>query len=263
MVDGGTGTDRVVLNDDAVFHFPLGDWYWTRYKAGAVYEVEIDRVLRRAADRPYAFVDAGANFGYWSVLVSSSPYGAHPVVAVEASRQNYEQLAHNARANGDRFRPLHRAVLDRSGEQVSLHGEKHYGRSLHRSWHPEDAPTVESVVTITLDEVAETYLPQPLAHPPVLKLDVEGVEVEAISGAAALIDQGALVIYEDHGKEPSHRTSGFVLSLPDMAVWRDTDAGPARITTLDQVAGVKQDPTKGYNFLAHRLDSPWSTLFTS
>jgi hypothetical protein len=80
--------DQVVLNDDAVFHFPESDWYWSRFREGGSYESEIDRVLRRAADRPYAFIDAGANFGYWSVLVSSRPYGSHPAVAIEASHDN-------------------------------------------------------------------------------------------------------------------------------------------------------------------------------
>lgn len=253
--------DQVVLNDDAVFRFPEGDWYWSRHREGGTYETEIDRVLRRAAPRPYAFIDAGANFGYWSVLVSSRPYGSHPAVAIEASHDNYLHLDHNARANGDRFGLLHRAVLDRSGEQVGLHGEKHYGRSLHPEWHPQDTPQIEWVPTITLDDAARDHLPPPPGHPPILKLDVEGVEIEAMSGAQGLIDTGALVIYEDHGKEPTHRTSSFALSL-GLTIWRDEpDAGAVRVTSLDQVEAIKQNETKGYNFFAHRPESPWSTLF--
>ena len=62
----------VLLNEDSQFAFDLGDPYWARLLArGFVYEPEVERVLRAFADAPYTFVDAGANLGYWSILVSS------------------------------------------------------------------------------------------------------------------------------------------------------------------------------------------------
>ena len=100
------------LNEDATFIFPQSDNYWcpSVTVGEGLYEPEIDWLMQRASDKPYAMLDCGANFGYWSVLASSAPYGRHAVVAIEASRANCELLRHNAQANGDRFSILHRAV---------------------------------------------------------------------------------------------------------------------------------------------------------
>ena len=91
--------------------FPFGDGYWSLLlDRGFVYEGEIERFLRSVADVDYGFIDGGANFGFWSVLVSSRPFGSHPVIAIEASSANAAKLARNAELNGGRFKVLHRAI---------------------------------------------------------------------------------------------------------------------------------------------------------
>ena len=70
----------VLLNADASFAFPFGDGYWSLLlDRSFVYEGEIERFLLSIADFDYCFVDGGANFGFWSVLVSSRAFGSHPV----------------------------------------------------------------------------------------------------------------------------------------------------------------------------------------
>jgi hypothetical protein len=133
--------------------------------------------------------------------------------------------------------------------------------SLRRDWRPDENDRAEDVDTITLDDAADCYVPG-RTHPMLLKIDVEGAEIEAIRGAGRLLDEGALVIYEDHGKEPDHRVSRFVLAQDGIAVWYvDADRQPRRITTLAQVAAIKTDPRNGYNFFACRWSSPWSHVF--
>ena len=251
----------VMLNDDARFVFPEGDWFWTRHIGRGFYEPEIEAVLRRAAARPYGLIDAGANFGYWSIVASSAPYGRHPAVAIEASRDNFRRLVHNAQANGGRFHTLHRAVLDVSGRQVRLFGRKHYGLSLRPDWHPDDADQAETVESVTLDQVADDYLAD-RTHPPLLKVDVEGVEIEAMRGARRLIEEGALVIYEDHGKEASHRISRYVLSLEAVALWHiGKDGRSSPVGAVEELDAIKQNPKLGYNFFFHRRASPWAAVF--
>ncbi len=67
---------------------------------------------------------AGANFGYWSTLVTSHPYGAHPSVAIEPSSRNFAILSNNAKLNGGRFKPLQRAIGAETGH-ANLSGSKH------------------------------------------------------------------------------------------------------------------------------------------
>ena len=172
----------VVLNHDARFLFPQGECYWSADVLPANYEPDIDWVLRRASGRPYAMLDAGANYGFWSILASSAPYGRHPAVAIEPSRVNFEWLIRNAIANRSRFQMLHRAVSDEFGRRVMLYGKKHYGLSLRKDWHPSDVDQFEEVETITLDDVAGRYAPD-RRYPPFIKLDVEGSEIAGIKGA--------------------------------------------------------------------------------
>lgn len=251
----------VMLNDDALFLIPKVEPYWSADVANGTYEPEIDWVLRRATGRPYAMLDAGANYGFWSILASSAPYGRHLTVAIEPSGINFERLVLNAGANGNRFHTLRRAVLDESGRRVTLYGKLHCGLSLRKDWHPDEIDQFEEVDTITLDDVADRYAPI-RRHPAFIKLDVEGSEIEGFKGARRLIDEGALVVYEDHGKEATHPASCFALSLDDIAIWRiGSDRRPARITAVEQVAAIKADPILGYNFFAHRRSSPWSSVF--
>ena len=252
---------RVALNEDALFVVPKNDGYWWPNSMLGGYEREIEHVLRRAADKPYDLFDAGANYGYWSILSSSTPFGRHRAAAIEASEGNFRCLVANASANGGRFHVLHRAVLDVSGETVRLYGKKHWGLSLRKDWHPADAGQYEDVETITLDDVAERLFPD-RAYPAFIKLDVEGAEIEAIQGAARLIEEGALVAYEDHGKEPSHRISCFVLSRDDLVTWYvEANNRTIQITSIDQVEAIKRDPVLGYNFFTCRRSSPWSSIF--
>jgi len=252
---------RVALNADAQFVVPRNDGYWWPNTMRGGYEPEIEHVLRRATDRPYDLLDAGANYGYWSILASSAPFGRHRVAAIEASERNFKCLVANAGANGGRFHALHYAVLDVSGETVRLYGKKHWGLSLRKDWHPADVAQYEDVQSITLDDVAGRLFPDRV-YPAFIKLDVEGAEIEAIQGAGRLIGEGALVTYEDHGKEPSHRISRFVLSRDDLMIWFvGADNRMTRITSIEQVAAIKRDPILGYNFFTCRHSSPWSSLF--
>ena len=83
----GPGLTSAVLNEDATFIFPQSDNYWcpSVTVGKGLYEPEIDWLMQRACDKPYAMLDCGANLGYWSVLASSAPYGRHAVVAIEVS----------------------------------------------------------------------------------------------------------------------------------------------------------------------------------
>ena len=200
----------VILNEDAKFLYPQGDPYWSIALVNGVYEPEISLMLLRAADRPYAMIDAGANYGFWSALASSAPYGSHPTLAIEPSTTNFECLRRNANANGDRFQILRRAIFDESGKCVTLYGKKPGGLSLRTDWHPADIDSFEdNIETITLDEVAELYLPR-REYPPIIKLDAKESKIRGIKGPPHLTHEGGVEDFRTPRKR--HDTWRFALS---------------------------------------------------
>ena len=115
----------IKLNRDATFAFPYGDGYWSKLlNRSYAYEDELELLFRHSVDVDYTLLDCGANYGYWSVLVSSAPYGSHKAIAIEPSSQNFAKLANNAAINGNRFEAMKCAIGAAPGT-ARLSGTKH------------------------------------------------------------------------------------------------------------------------------------------
>jgi FkbM family methyltransferase len=198
--------------------------------------------------------------GYWSVLASSKDFGAHPTVAIEASRSNFQFLENNAHANGDRFTAIHRAISDVSGKTMKLYGKMHFGRSLNPDWHEGAEAHAEEVETITIDDVAAKFLPQN-GQPIVIKLDVEGVEVAAMQGARKTLEAGALLVYEDHEKEHDHPASRHVFRMPNMDVWHLGKGKNWKVTKIENLEQAADAKSRGHDFFAYRRDTLWAKFF--
>ena len=227
----------VQLNDDARFAFPLGDGYWSLLLDRTFqYEAEIEIFLRGVADVDYAFIDGGANFGLWSVLVSSRPYGSHRVIAIEASAANAAQLARNAELNDGRFLILHRALGRASGGRARLTGHKHEAMHIDAPGSDNGDGQGESVEMMALDSLIDQGLVTPRQRL-VIKLDIEGMEIEAIKGSKRLLASEVVFIAEEHGADRSHAVSRFILN--------DT---PCRVFVLDPQSG-RYEPLLGVSAL--------------
>jgi FkbM family methyltransferase len=247
-------TRRVVvqLNEDSRFGFALEDPYWARLLArGFVYEPEVERVLRAFADLPYTFVDAGANLGYWSVLASSLELGAHRSIAVEAASQTFERLLGNCSLNTNRFECLHGAVSDQPGSVTLAISARHTGSGIAASGEIRRVIGSEVVPSVTLDDVVAEH--DAAAGPVIVKLDVEGAEVAALRGARKLPEGDALVLYEDHGKDPEAQVSAAAIELG----WTVFVPGSQGFVPADLAAirRFKRRPDVGYNLIACRTGS--------
>ncbi|MCH7909419.1 MAG: hypothetical protein IIB38_07365 [Candidatus Hydrogenedentes bacterium] len=84
------------MSDDKRFAFQLADPYWNRllYK-NFHYEPEIAAALQLIKHVDYTFLDLGANYGFWSVMVSSAMFGTHHAIAVEPVSRNFDMLSRN------------------------------------------------------------------------------------------------------------------------------------------------------------------------
>lgn len=236
--------------DDCAFTFDLADPYWSRNLAGSYqYEPEVVHLMKMLP-RGFALLDCGANFGYWSVVATSASIGAGQAIAVEASPATCARLQENADLNANRFQVLNRAVGQQDDQTVTLRFDlaNHSGASIAAD--AEGAQSVD-VQTCTISSLVG-MLDDPDALV-LLKLDVEGVEREAMGAADALLARDFMVLYEDHAKEVDSPTTRFFLQEMAMQVYFVTDDGDVmRIENVDQVTPLKVQKGRGYNFIATR-----------
>ncbi len=188
------------LFPDTQFEFPYGDGYWgCLLDNSKVYCPGIEDILLQLSKVDYACIDCGANYGYMSVLVTNEAFGHKPCIAIEADPETYRFLKRNLKLNEERFEIMNKAVFSSTGEMVNIHGAKHEARSiLDENGSRHDG----NVETIALDDLT-TWRNAHKNKPIILKLDVEGVEIDAMKGATKLLQSDLLVVFEDHASRPS------------------------------------------------------------
>ena len=241
---------RVHYPDKTVYQFPYGDAYWSVLCApGFTYEREIEGFVRRCAREKinYVFVDCGANFGYWSVRISSDEAGGQKAIAIEASSESFGHTMRNRALNGDRFLAHHRAISNEHGKLVTLFGSsKHEQRSIVEE--EVTGSSLETVKSLSLSHLDDVEVEKDNL---VLKLDVEGVEIAALEGAQNWLDNRTLVIFEDHGSDPDHLTARSMKEKFGLRVFAGSVSGYfTEITDFKQMNALKTVRRKGYDFFA-------------
>lgn len=241
---------RINLGGGALFEFPYGDGYWgilLNNKHG--YAPPVERLLKSLRDEGYVFIDCGANFGYMSVLVSSAGYGAKPAIAIEADNENFVRLSNNAALNGNRFECRHNALYSRGGQVLQMYGRKHEALSLIEEAGGGQARG--EVTTLALDELLDWYEANN-ALPVILKLDIEGVEIDALAGGEKLLAHKCLLIYEEHGNDAEHTVSRHLSGERGMALFAEPHGGSGliEINDLAFLNDYKRNKRVGYDLFA-------------
>ncbi len=234
---------QVKLNPDAIFEFPYGDGYWSKLLNRTYhYEDELELLFKDSADVDYTLLDCGANYGYWSVLVSSKPFGSHKAIAIEPSGQNFPKLANNARINGNRFEAMKCAIGAARGT-ARLSGTKHEAFSI-----AGDQSEGEEVPVLALDNLLDDGKVAP-GGKYLIKLDVEGVEIEAMKGGARLMQGDSVLLCEEHGNDPAHTVSRYILEQTPLKliVYDPRSNRLETVTDLSILDRIKVSTHVGYN----------------
>jgi FkbM family methyltransferase len=234
---------QIKLNPDAIFEFPYGDGYWSKLLNRTYhYEDELELLFKDSADVDYTLLDCGANYGYWSVLVSSKPFGSHKAIAIEPSGQNFPKLANNARINGGRFEAM-KCAIGASRGTARLSGTKHEAFSI-----AGDQSDGEQVPVIALDNLLDDGKVAP-GGKYLIKLDVEGVEIEAMKGGARLMQGDSVLLCEEHGNDPRHTVSRYILEQTPLKliVYDPRSNRLETVTDLSILDRIKVSTHVGYN----------------
>lgn len=139
--------------------------------------------------------DVGANIGWYSLLFDKiAGSKSVDIFAFEPDPSNFSLLEENiARNAANRVHPQQRAVADvESTLQLHLYGKTNLGR--HSLLDIHEGETVD-VQTVILDNF---WIDQDLGDrvPRFIKMDIEGFELMALRGAAAVLSRCPAVILE-------------------------------------------------------------------
>jgi FkbM family methyltransferase len=227
----------VIAENGFSFEYPSGDYYWDRLLDNDWrYEPEIEQFLRTVGPLEFTFFDFGANFGFWSTRAAQHEFGAHAVIAVEASSESIPILRKNlSRAIGPST-IIHRIVDSTSKNYRSIYGKRHAGMSVVIGWDGDDTP-VETIETMSVDDLFEEagFFQDP--KPAVCKIDIEGAELLALQGAHRSAETDVVFILEETGNLVSSITLSYareVLGL-ELFVLSENGAVPAEVWGIQHV----------------------------
>jgi len=240
---------RIKLGLSSEFEFDSSDPYWLSLLGRAYdYEPEVAHCLHViSAASEFEFIDCGANYGYWSVLATDSSLRCVGASAVEADMNTFKKLERNRALNEDRFSILHKAVGSADGLMVTIGGEgNHAGRRVAKEGETLSG-TLGEVESVTLRTLLERTKGGGLT---VIKLDVEGAEVDSLSTLPGLPKPGLVVIFEDHGRDIHSQNVSFAIEALGMEVFFLTRSGGIPVASADEASKLKKRLTVGYNFLA-------------
>lgn len=152
-------------------------------------------ILMESLKETDTFVDVGANWGYYSLLVASK-FQEVDIYGFEPHPTNYEIFNRNIKLNqfGSAIKSFPIALSRRGGESILNVGESAGDHSLENG--PFDTIETETVETKRMDEVVETL--------DVVKIDVEGAELKVLEGMGGLLNEARSVALELHPRVIGH-----------------------------------------------------------
>jgi len=173
-------------DDDVIAEFYL--WYGRNG-----YERTTIREWVRQLKAAKIVFDVGANTGIFSLLSCFADDQPRQTVAFEPTLRACSRIYDNLNANRviDRVRVEKMALSNEHGTVTFMHYENvariSSGASYVEGLSPFDVQHRETCERVTLDG----YIAQSDLHPDLIKIDVEGAEVDVVQGARTLIAQHA------------------------------------------------------------------------
>jgi FkbM family methyltransferase len=147
--------------------------------------------------RGETFVDVGANVGYYSLKTAMDNKANNvEVIAIEAHPETYSALLKNIDCNGLDVTAINKAVGDKKQDMVMYERRRSDGVMMYGNSSICMAFDGEESVHVQCDTL-DSILAGHRAH--VLKMDIEGAEVMALSGASRILKEIRKIVVEIHG----------------------------------------------------------------
>ena len=171
----------------------LGAFCWGEYEPTTTW------VFRELLSEGDVVVDAGAHWGYFTLLASRLSGARGHVFAFEPHPRNYTILTKNILANGlDNITAIQKAVSDQTGT-VSLNTSRTtVGHSIF-AVPPQPRMDGEAEMKIAVEAISlDAFFSGTAIQPKLVKIDIEGAESLALAGMHNLISRnpGLMIILE-------------------------------------------------------------------
>jgi FkbM family methyltransferase len=162
-------------------------------------EIDHYKMLQDILEPGMHILDIGANIGYYAIMESLVIGPSGKILAIEPMLPNIEMLRRNIDLNSvSNIEILHSAVSAQTGTGqmfMSTHSNLHTFHNQGSAASSLDSTPMD-VPTITLKDVAAK-----LENPDLMRMDVEGHEVEILGQLAELVENNVIspnVIFETH-----------------------------------------------------------------
>lgn len=192
-------------------------------------------IIKNFFNKKIIFFDIGANFGYYSVLVSKiSPLSE--IYAFEPNPYALEILTLNKR---DNIKIIPKAIGGYSGK---INFEKgHYMNSLATNVSLEQFPNKEEIIEvdiISLDEFSQKIN----TIPHFIKIDVERIELDVLKGATKILKQNEPIIslefYFDEKFDYYKKCLDFLKDLQYEVYFIDFEGDLILVDTLEDLLEI-------------------------
>lgn len=154
-------------------------------------EPGVTRVVRKALKygKSNLFIDVGANFGYYTWLAQTIDPSI-VCVAIDPEPRNCRRLRNTSQRSPGRTYVLEMAASSATG-QATFHRDRSTGfRGKIGVMDDDDSQTL-TVNTVTLDNLVDQF-----GIPDLVKIDVEGHEIEVLKGSPGLLESGTSFVIE-------------------------------------------------------------------
>lgn len=179
---------------------------------GRFYESDLLDHLAEVGPRGGVYVDVGANIGNHSVFFGR--FLADEVVSIEPSPDLLLLLERNLRANEvRRWTTLPAAIGARPGAGQLVARQGYEGNAGARRVVAAESPLLGSAVEVdTLDRLLAELGSETKDRVRLVKLDIEGMELEALRGAVQLLDHQRPDVVVEAAAESDHAGVGSFLA---------------------------------------------------
>jgi len=163
--------------------------------ATGLYELPVQRVLADYLRNDDVFYDIGANIGFFSCIGARLVGESGHVYAFEPVVKNVNAIRRNVKLNRfDNVTIIEKAVGRSNGKAQLLLTKNTGGHTLASAGAPHNVIDTQTVGVVSVDSLVSTKAIEP---PSVVKIDVEGAEVDVLSGMANTIKiYRPIIIYE-------------------------------------------------------------------